>query len=107
MAGSIGMQCCTIFVSIPSMSSCEHANTSLNSFSSVTNVSFSEEVKVLLIWTIFGSSSTSRLTSWVSSFMGSTRPCFNFSLLKVSLPLFEKKKKKNSKPTNKHNQKSH
>ena len=61
----------------------------LNSFNSVTNASFSEEVKVLPIWTILGSSSAPKLTDWVSSFIGSTYPCFNSSLLKVSLPISE------------------
>ena len=83
------------------MSSYDHANTTLNSFSCLINVSFSEEVKVLPIWTILGSSSAPRLTDQVSSFIGSTHPYFNSSLLKVSLPIFEIK---TSKLTNKQNQ---
>ena len=62
MAGSVGMQCNTIFASILGMSSYDHANISLNSFNSVTNSSFSEEVKVFPIWTILGSSLVPKLT---------------------------------------------
>ena len=81
-----------IYMSNLGISSYDHAKTSLNSFSSVTNASFSEEVKVLPIWTILGSSSVPRLADWVSSFIGSTCPCFSSPLLKVSLLISKIKK---------------
>ena len=63
MVGSIGMQCCTISVSILGMSSNDHAKTSLNSVSSATNAFFSEVVRVLLICIILGSSLVPKLMS--------------------------------------------
>ena len=45
--GSVGIQCCTISVSILGISSYDHVKTSLNSVRSATNASFSEMVKVL------------------------------------------------------------
>ena len=100
MVGSVGMQCCTIFVSIPGMSSYDLANTSLNFVSRATNASFLEEVKVLLSCIILGSSSVPNLTGWVSSFIGSTCPYFNSLLLRVFSPIseiktFNAKNKKN------------
>ena len=61
MVESVGMQCCTISISIPSLSLYDQVNTYLNSVSSATNASFSEEVKVLPICTILGSSSVPSL----------------------------------------------
>ena len=104
MVGFVGMQCCTISISIPGMSSYDHANTSLNFVSSDTNASFSKVAKVLPTCIILGSSLVPRLIGWVSSFKGSKCPCFNTLLLKVSLPISEIKQ---SKPTNKQNQKSY
>ena len=83
MVGSVGMECCTIFVSIPGMSSYDHTETSLNSVSSATNASFLEMVGVLSTCIILGSSSIPRLMGSVSSFMGSRCPCFNSLLVRV------------------------
>ena len=91
------MQCCTIYVSIPGMSSYDQAKTSLNSVTSATNASFSEAVKVSPTWIILGSSSVPRLMGWVSSFVGSKYPCFNSLLLRVSYPISEIKTFKASK----------
>ena len=74
------------------MSSYDHVNISLNSISRVSNASFSKKVRVLPTCIILGSSSIPRLTGWVSSFIGSTCPCFNSLLLRVSLPISEIKK---------------
>ena len=65
MVGSVGMQYCTISVSILGMSSYDQAKTSLNFVSNATNASFSEVVRV-------------------SSFIGSRYPCFNSLLLRFS-----------------------
>ena len=89
MVGLVGMQCFTISVSIPGMSSYDHAKTSLNSIRSATNASFSKVVRVLPTCIILGSSSISRFIDQVSSFMGSRCPCFNSLLLRVSLPILE------------------
>ena len=61
MVGFVGMQCCTIFVSILGMSSYDQAKTSLNSVSSATNASFFEVVRVLPTWIILDSSLVPRL----------------------------------------------
>ena len=89
MVRSVGMQCCTISVSIPGTPSYDQANTSLNSVSSAINASFSKAVRVLPTYIILGSSSILRLMGWVYSFMGSRCPCFNYLLLRVSLPILE------------------
>ena len=68
------MQCYTISISIPSMSSYDHAKTSLNFVKSATNASFLEVVKVLPTCIILGSSSVPGLMDSVSSFMGSRCP---------------------------------
>ena len=80
MVGSIGM-------SMPGMSLYDHAKTYLNFLSRATNASFSEEVRVLLTYIILGSSSVPRLTGWVPYFIGSTCPCLNSLLLRVSLSI--------------------
>ena len=77
MVGSVGMQCYTISISIPVMSSYDHTKTSLNSVNSATNASFSEVVRVLPTCIILGSSSVPRLMGLVPSFMGSRCLCFN------------------------------
>ena len=69
MVRSVGMQCYTISVSIPGMSSYDHAKTSLNSVSNAINASLLEVVRVLPTCIILGSSSVPRLIDWVSSFM--------------------------------------
>ena len=83
------MQCCTISVSIPGLSSYDRAKTSLNSIKSATNASFSEMVRVLPTCIMLGSSSVPRLMGWVYFFMDSRCPCFNSLLLRVSLPISE------------------
>ena len=57
MVGSVGMQCCTIYVSILGTSSYDHENSFLNSVSKATNAYFSEMVRVLPTHTILGLSS--------------------------------------------------
>ena len=61
MVGSVEMQCCTISISIPGMSSYDHAKTSLNSVKSASNAFFSEVVRVLPTCIILGSSLVPKL----------------------------------------------
>ena len=83
MVGSVGMQCCTIYVSISGMSSYDQVKTSLNLVRIAINASFSKVVMVLPTCIILGSSLVPKLMDWVSSFIGSRCPCFNSLLLRV------------------------
>ena len=89
MVRSVGMYCCTIFMSMPGMSSYDHTNTYLNSISRATNVSFLKEVRVLPTCIILGTSSVPRLTGWVPYFIGSTCLYLNSLLLRVFLLISE------------------